>query len=223
MDWMPLLREATARFAGVLADGDLDASVPACPDWTLRDLADHLGGVHQWAAHAVVVGDARGEPTPAPTDQVALARWYEASARDLVTVLLGTPVEATAWTFGPEQVAGFWRRRQVHETLIHLYDALASQQRQDEWTVAPEVAWDGVDEVATIFYDRQVRLERTAPLPGTLRLLPTDVEAGPIDIGPGAGVVDLPGTASDLLLALWKRATVSDPEAARLLAMAITP
>jgi uncharacterized protein (TIGR03083 family) len=223
MDWIPLLRETTGRFAELLADGDLDAPVPTCPGWTLNDLADHLGGVHQWAAHAVVVGDPKGSATTAPRDRDGLVRWYRESARTLVDVLVGTPVDATAWTFGPEQVAGFWRRRQVHETTVHLYDALLSQQRDAEWDLKSDVAWDGVDEVASVFYARQVRLERIAPLEGTLRLVADDLDAAPVVIGGGEPVAELTGPSPYLLLALWKRAPVEDFAAARLLETAITP
>ncbi len=223
MDWIPLLREATGQFGDLLAEGDLAAPVPACPAWVLADLADHLGGVHQWATHAVVVGDAKGVPTPPPTEREDLVRWYRQAARTLVDVLAGTPVEASAWTFGPEPAAGFWRRRQVHETLVHLYDALASQGRETDWKIEPELGWDGVEEVATVFYPRQVRLGRITPLEGTLRLVASDVDAAPVAIGSGTPVAELSGPASYLLLALWKRAPVADPVAADLLRTAVTP
>ncbi|MEZ0579575.1 maleylpyruvate isomerase family mycothiol-dependent enzyme [Nocardioides sp. MH1] len=223
MDWISLLRTSTGGVADLLAEGDLEAPVPACPGWTLADLADHLGGVHQWATHAVVVGDAKGAPTSAPRERSDLVRWYRESARNLVDVLAGTPPEATAWTFGPEQVAGFWHRRQVHETLVHLYDGLASQQRGREWVVAPDLAWDGVDEVATVFYPRQVRMRRTSPLDGTLRLVASDLDADPVEIGTQEPVTELAGSSAYLLLALWKRVVVDDPAAAGLLATAITP
>ena len=29
---------------------DLDRMVPTCPEWKLRDLLDHIGEVHRWAA-----------------------------------------------------------------------------------------------------------------------------------------------------------------------------
>ena len=38
----------------------LDAPVPTCPDWTLRDLVRHVGGVHRWAA--TIVSESRGRP-----------------------------------------------------------------------------------------------------------------------------------------------------------------
>ena len=51
-DWLGLLRARTDRFAEVVADADPAALVTYCPGWSLRDLVVHLGGVHQWAAHA---------------------------------------------------------------------------------------------------------------------------------------------------------------------------
>ena len=105
---------------------------------------------------------------------------------------------------------------------MHGYDALAAVGREADWAIDPALAWDGVDEVATIFYPRQVRLERTAPLAGTLRLTPTDVDAAPLDIGSGEPVAELTGPSSYLC---WRcgSARPSDPVAAGLLETAITP
>jgi uncharacterized protein (TIGR03083 family) len=222
MDWIPLLDEATGRFAAAAASGDLDAPVPTCPDWTLTDLVVHLGTVHLWAAHAVTHGTPDGDGTY-DGEPAGLVEWYRGTARNLVDVLTSREPDAPAWTFGPVKVAGFWRRRQVHETLVHLYDALAAVGREDAWSVGPALAWDGVDEVASFFYPRQVRLERITPLVGTLRLVPTDVDAAALEIGSGDPVAELTGPSSYLLLALWKRAPVEDPVTAGLLRTAVTP
>lgn len=222
MDWIPLLTDATGRFADTAASGELDAPVPTCPGWSLADLVLHLGEVHLWAAHAIVTGTPHGDATydGAPD---GLVDWYRGTAHELVEVLDSLAPDAPAWTFGPDKVVAFWQRRQVHETLVHLYDALATVGREADWAIDPALAWDGVDEVATIFYPRQVRLERTAPLAGTLRLHATDSPGGPLDIGSEDPVAELTGPASYLMLALWKRAFVQDPVAARLLGTAITP
>lgn len=223
MDWIALLEDATRRFADVLAEGDLAADVPACPEWTLADLGEHLRTTHLWAAHAVTEGDPKGSPEPGPLDRDGLGAGYRAAARHLLDVLIEAGPDGPAWTFGPEPVAGFWQRRQVHETTMHLLDALASQGRSHEWEIGAELAWDGVVEVAEVFYPRQVRLGRIEPLAGTLRLTPTDVDAAPVEIGEGEPVADISGAAAHLLQVLWKRAGVDDPAAARLLAIAITP
>jgi len=222
MDWIPLLDDATGRFASAAAAGALDAPVPTCPGWTLADLVVHLGEVHLWSAHAVTHGTPDGDGTY-DGEPAGLVEWYRGTARDLVDVLASRGPDAPAWTFGPDKIAGFWRRRQVHETRIHEYDALAASGREAAWSIDPTLAWDGVDEVASVFYPRQVRLERITPLAGTLRLVPTDVDAAPLDIGSGDPVAEVAGSASYLLLALWKRAPVEDPVAAGLLRTAITP
>jgi uncharacterized protein (TIGR03083 family) len=222
MDWIPLLEDATTRFADAAASGDLDAPVPTCPGWTLADLVTHLGETHLWAAHAVEHGTPDGdEQFEGGADE--LLEWYGDAARRLLGVLTATDPDAPAWAFGQEKVAGFWRRRQVHETFIHEYDALAAAGRQDTWAIDAEVAWDGVDEVATVFYPRQVRLDRIAPIDGSLRLVPTDLDRDPAAIGTTHPVAELTGPSSYLLLALWKRAPVDDPAVAELLRTAITP
>lgn len=224
MDWIPLLSDATGRFADTAAAGDLDAAVPSCPDWTLADLVVHLGETHLWAAHAVVHGTPDGNETydGAPA---GLVDWYRDAAARLVEVLASRDPDEPCWAFGPQKVTGFWRRRQVHETIVHTYDALASAGRGAAWAddLDPALAWDGVDEVATVFYPRQVRLDRITPLAGTLRFRATDHEAAPVDIGEGGPVAEVTGPASYLLLAVWKRAPVDDPVAARLLETAVTP
>lgn len=222
MDWLPLLEDATDRFAREAAAGDLAAPVPPCPGWTLADLVVHLGEVHRWAAHAVVEGTPDGDETydGAPA---GLVNWYRESASRLLDVLATRGPDDPAWTFGQPRTTAFWRRRQVHETLVHTYDALAAAGREAEWDVDPALAWDGVAEVATMFYPRQVRLDRIAPLPGTLRLSATDHRAAPVDIGDTDPVVEVSGPAAYLLRLLWKRAPATDPAAAELLETAITP
>ncbi|NYJ02686.1 uncharacterized protein (TIGR03083 family) [Nocardioides thalensis] len=223
MDWIRLLDDATSDFARVLDEGDLSADVPACPGWTLADLGEHLRWTHLWAAHAVTDGNPHGDPAPGGLDRETLVPGYRKAAAHLLEVLATSAPDAPAWTFGPEQAAGFWRRRQVHETTMHLYDALSSQGRSDAWSIAPELAWDGVEEVASVFYPRQVRLGRTEPLPGTLRLVATDVEADPVVVGNAGPVATLEGQAAQVLLQVWKRAPVDDPTAAALVATRITP
>lgn len=222
MDWIALLDDGMTRFAGVLEEGDLAADVPACPGWSLADLGEHLRTTHLWAAGCVVSGRPDGTAAAGPLDREALVPGYRSAALRLLDVLSSTPEDGPAWTFGTDQVAGFWRRRQAHETWLHLWDALASQGREAEWSIEPELAWDGVDEVATVFYPRQVRLGRIAPLAGTLRLAAADLDEVR-DIGTGDPVGVVAGPAVDVLLTLWKRAPAPDPVAAGLLATAVTP
>jgi len=224
-DWVALLRQGTDRFAAVVADGDPDAPVQHCPGWTLRDLTDHLGGVHQWAAHAVVAGSPDLTPEPAgPLAPAALADWYREHAAHLVEVLASRPAHAPAWAMvESNRTAGFWQRRQVHETTLHLWDAEHAVGVPSP--IDPALAWDGVLEVVEVVYPRQVRLGRVAPLTARLELVATD---GPWRCGLGAGEpAELRASAEVLLRLLWHRADPRsegvDPDTAVLLAGAITP
>lgn len=223
MDWTAQLELATARFTAALREGDLAADVPTCPGWTLADLGEHLRCVHLWAAHAVTEGTPEGWPEPGMLDRPSLVAGYRAAAGHIVEVLRERDADAPVWGFGAKpHTAGFWHRRQTHETLIHLYDALATSGRDGEWEVAPELAWDGVEEVVSMFYPRQLRLGRTEHVPGTLRLRATDIDAT-VDLGDTEPVVEIEDTAARMLLVLWER-TERPPRAAALLdSAAITP
>lgn len=223
-DWIGLLRAHTARFADVLDGADLGARVTYCPDWSLHDLAVHLGGVHQWAAHAVVEGDPDHQPV-LPSGRSTLVEWYARSAARLLDVLSASPAGAPAWTLDrDDRTAGFWRRRQVHETAMHLWDAedaLGAAHPMEPW-----LAWDGVLEVVDVMYPRQVRLGRTDPLTMALRLVATDVD-GEVTLGAdsGAGEVVVEDRAEVVLRLLWHRADPASvgPRAAALLASSLTP
>lgn len=221
--WLDLLRTQAERFAQVVEHGDPAREVVSCPGWTLRDLTDHLGGVHQWAAHAVAEGDPSLEPEPAPpADAAGLAAWYRRHATTLVDVLAARPAEAPAWTLDrDDRTAGFWRRRQVHEVTMHLWDAehaLGVAQ-----PIEPELAWDGVAEVVDILYPRQVRLGRTTALTTAVRLTSSDLDES-IVIGDG-DPVDVVAPAEVLLRALWHRHTHDEVESGsvELLSGALTP
>jgi len=224
-DWLALLGVQTARFAAVVAEGDPEAQVVHCPGWSLRNLADHLGGVHQWAAYAVVAGSPDLTPEPAGAlGSAALADWYAGHARHLIDVLTARPAHAPAWAMDPgNRTAGFWQRRQVHESTLHLWDAELAVGAPGP--IDPLLAWDGVLEVVDVVYPRQVRLGRIDPLPGQLRLQATDVPSR-TSLGEGEPI-EVEASAEVLLRLLWHRADPIvegvDPRAGVLLAGAVTP
>jgi len=216
-EWLRRLDQAMAGFAALLGSADLARAVPGCPGWSLADLAAHLGGVHAWAEHTVVAGNPHLVAEPAPTEPGELVRWYAERAGSLLATLSATDPDAPAWAFGLEGGrSGFWRRRQTHETTVHLWDAARSQ--GDDLPIDTALALDGIDEIATVLFPRQVRLGRMTPLRLPVALVPSDADVAPVVLG-GAGTAGLRaqdavatvcGPAELLLLLLWKRIPPGD-------------
>ena len=187
--------------ADALAHHELDTPVPSCPGWDLADLGAHLGVVHRWALASLTSEGPPDEEQAPPRDQVP--GWYEDGATALLAALRTTDSATPCWGFGPHpRTVRFWLRRQAHETAMHAWDAAAALGRPS--VIDPELAADGIDEVAGMFYPRQVRLGRREPLGVALAFTATDVGTTVV-LGEGEPVATLRGPAELLLLGLWRR------------------
>ncbi|GAA3473462.1 maleylpyruvate isomerase family mycothiol-dependent enzyme [Nonomuraea roseola] len=187
-------------------DVDLEAPIEHCGDWTLRDLAEHLGGSNLWAA--VAVTERRGDyvAPAAPRDRDGLLRWFDHASVTLLEALAGDP-SAEAWTFHPPGTVGFWRRRRCLEALVHRWDA--ENALGTAGILDPELASEGVTEVFDTIAPRQVVRGRTRPPGCAVRLDATDTGSS-WTYGPGAPVAKVSGTADHLLLMLWGRLPMTD-------------
>jgi uncharacterized protein (TIGR03083 family) len=216
--------EALRRDGALLAEAasavELDAPVPHCPRWGVRDLLRHIGGVHRWAA--AYVGAARPRPMEdeetrrimaPPSGDGALIAWFREGHADLVKTLEAAPPDLDTWSFLPApSPLAFWARRQAHETAIHRADAQGAGGTVTPF--APPFAADGLDELLWGFASRRKGKLRADP-PRTLRLHATDtgadwlvrVEPDRIAVSREAGDADwsVAGPASDLYLLLWNR------------------
>lgn len=212
------LAAEAATYVRTLHGADMDAPIPMSGDWTLRDLTRHLGAVHRWAAAIALSG--REEPRPeSDVDDDALPDWFAEGADSLVQVLTDADPESPCWAFGPPQTVGFWFRRQANETLVHRVDAQDAVGMSDP--IDPVQAADAVDELFFVTVPRAASRWDDAPrLTAPLLLSATDsghswlVTDDPQRRMPTARLVpDVPpeaaarlsGTASDLMLALWRR------------------
>ena len=63
---------ATLALAGLVDGADLTVRVPTCPDWTLRQLATHVGRAHRWAAE--IVGTRSERPSRSATSPAGGSR-----------------------------------------------------------------------------------------------------------------------------------------------------
>jgi uncharacterized protein (TIGR03083 family) len=158
LDYLAHLARDSARFAEVLRDAPPAARVPACPGWKADDLLWHLAEV-QWFWGTIVRESATRaqaeERKPArPADRAGLLAFYQRASSDLGAALAETPVDAPRWTWADDQTAGFIRRRQAHEALIHRVDAeLTAGSRSP---MDPRLSADGVDEVLRVMFGGDV-------------------------------------------------------------------
>jgi len=222
------IRASAARLADIGSAHDPDLPVPACPDWTLRQLATHVGRVHRWAAEIVGTRATERVPFDSPPDgkypaaTSERAAWLIAGA-DRVIAAIAAAGDEPVWAFGRLAPASFWARRQCHETMVHRADA--------ELAVGADVvldaglAADGIDEWLAMATGPRRSRDGAAALPvgAALHL----AAAGPDETddwvisgtpdGPsvqrGAGVADVSvsGPADRLLLVLLRRWPADDP------------
>jgi uncharacterized protein (TIGR03083 family) len=217
-----------------LADGaDLTEKVPACPEWTLRQLATHVGRAQRWAAEIVATRSAEVIPFREvpdgriPDDPARHADWLRAGAEHLVTALRDGGSDPV-WTPAGIRPASFWARRMAHETAVHRADAeLAAGLRP---ALAPDLAADAVDEWLGLLCgpapeEQDRRLEA---LPDGTVLHVHAAGNGPggdgewtvrregsqvlVEHGHGKGDVTVRGPAGTLLLVLVRRLPPDDPQ-----------
>jgi uncharacterized protein (TIGR03083 family) len=201
----------------------LDASVPPCAPWLVKDLLRHTGYVHRWAARhiterpgQILDGPSEEEILRGGTDDAGLLAWFRAGHAALAdTLATADPaVECATFMAAPSPLA-FWARRQAHETAIHRADADSASGVTPEYE--PGFAADGVDELIRGF-GRRLKYQPGAD-GARLRVLAADtgdawlVEANDGRLRPRrdangaeeAGCT-VSGPASGLYLYLWNRA-----------------
>ncbi|HET7682492.1 MAG TPA: maleylpyruvate isomerase family mycothiol-dependent enzyme [Marmoricola sp.] len=202
----------------------LDADVPSCPGWTVRDLVVHLGVVHRWAT-ATLLGDRLDTAAveQEATAEVDLLGWLDDGVQDLLRTLDRSPDDLDAWFFLPDAPPPrlAWARRQCHETTMHAVDLMATSlghppTSRQLW-FGPRRAADGIDELLTGFLPRRQTTFRPGSDEHVVAVVPSDSERRwtvtftPATITASREGDDairattLSGGAVDLYLTLWNR------------------
>jgi len=212
-EMLELIAERSAALRSAAA-GALDARIPGCPDWTGRDLVAHLGGVQRFWAATVDAGPAdqpaQDVPEAHPTGD--LLDWSERSTETLLASLRAAGPERGVWTWWGEPArAGAVARHQVQEAMVHAWDAADAVGRAGPLPRA--AALDGVEEFLATGLPAGGTWQHAA---ATVGVVATD-GSGPgwrvvlsgdehrLTPGDGLGDAVLRGTASDLVLAFYRR------------------
>ncbi|MFJ5720330.1 maleylpyruvate isomerase family mycothiol-dependent enzyme [Streptomyces sp. NPDC093149] len=215
----------TDALRATIRDADLGATVPTCPDWTLRELVLHVGRAHRWVGEIVrtratemVPNEQVPDSAPGSDDLAALDAWLAEGAADTVEALRAAGPDQKVWSWGWERSTGFWARRMAHETIVHQADAALTAGTGYE--VAPELAADTIDEwLEIVAFARAAGHGKAAELAGaggSIHLHATDVPGAEwlIELGEDGftwrrahekATVALRGPLTDVLLVFNRR------------------
>lgn len=242
-DLLRLIDERSTAFRAAVASApSLDVQVPTCPEWTLFDLAKHLGeGRRSWAATVAAGPAATGRVWPAsesatavPREREDLLAWLDASTQQLLDALREASPDRGCWTWWgtsqSPQTCGAVARHQLQEIAVHTYDAQLTVGAPQP--LPDEVALDGVEEFlstccattsawphepAAVDYHtaegRSWRLWLSADGARTARLSgPCTLPSIAAGKDPDAADASARGTASELVLTLYGRVPVGSLE-----------
>jgi uncharacterized protein (TIGR03083 family) len=205
-------RDSTA-FVDACEVAGLSTEVASCPGWAVADLLWHMTEVHDF--WRTIVSEQRDdwqgyEQPPRPVDE-GLADLYRRGRVALLETLTAVDPATVVWTWSSDKTAAFVIRRMMHETAVHLWDATAAAGLVNPIEAA--LASDGIDEFLTHFMGNIA--DGAAPVGGSVHLHCGDV-AGEWTVRESVDGFDVArehskgdcairGSASDILLALWRR------------------
>ena len=238
VDHLRSLADESQRFADAVALADFSAPVPSCPEWTVADLVWHLAEVQYfWAsiAEGPLMEPELVSDLTRPDPSLLRGLFNEQAARLHRTLSAHDP-DTPCWTWKEDdQTIGFVRRRQAHEALIHRVDAELAIGKATG--IDRDLAIDGVDEVLRVQIDgfpqwgsftedgvTAVIAETTSDqtwglafgrFTGTSPNTHTDYDLDALTIVDADSIQPkmwLRGSAADLDLWLWGRATTENLE-----------
>jgi uncharacterized protein (TIGR03083 family) len=219
------LRRQGESLADAAERAGLDAAVPPCAPWLVKDLLRHTGYIHRWAARhiterpsQVLDGPSEEEILCGGTDDAGLIAWFRAGHAALADTLAAADPAVECGTFMPApSPLAFWARRQAHETAIHRADAESATGVMPGYE--PGFAADGIDELIMGFGRRRKYQPGSTTDGARLRVLATDTgdawligaQEGRLQPrrdahGPEDVRCTVSGPASGVYLYLWNRA-----------------
>ncbi|MEV7094635.1 maleylpyruvate isomerase family mycothiol-dependent enzyme [Amycolatopsis sp. NPDC051045] len=152
-----------------------EAPVPACPGWSIGEVARHVGSIYRMIRRRLAEGRSPDDWPRDPEPGQSLQQFLEAGLSELLDELAAHDPEERADTWWPaDRTYGFWRRRMLHETVVHRVD-VEQAAGGDSHGVPDDVAIDGIDEVLTLWFGQKL------PMLGL-----TGTKAGSVGVRAGA-------------------------------------
>ncbi len=201
--------DEAARFHAAFEAAPESVRVPACPDWDRVELRDHQAGVLAFWIRQLA--------DDADLDELRMDGVMEQHVRpvrdladEVVARLTAVGPDHPCWNWsGVDKTAAWVARRMAQEISVHRFDAESIG--GDVTAIDDDMARDGIDELLDVFVEAPAGTSCTGGLvvelvdPETRAVLTADGAVRTTDVP----VATLHGSASDVLLALWGRASAA--------------
>ena len=220
-EYLAILRSEGDAFANAVTRA-MDASIVSCEPWVGADLLWHMIEVHYFwkftvESHLMNPDDYVARLKPADKD---LLTEYHTGLNELISVLSLADPARPNWTWAGIHDVAWVIRRMAHETAVHTWDARCAAGNKTE--IDAVLASDGIDEFVHVMVKSNVR-EEERPLSGSVHIHCTDVDGEWLIVPTGTsdvvvtrehakGDCAIRGSASSLLLGLWRRNPMSSLE-----------
>jgi uncharacterized protein (TIGR03083 family) len=220
-EYLAILRREGDAFADSIAKA-IDTPIASCDPWLGADLLWHMVEVHyswKFIVETHLMNPADYVPRSKPADKDLLSE-YRAGLNELIGVLSALDPARSCWTWAGVHDVAWVIRRMAHETAVHAWDAHCAAGVIAE--IDAELASDGIDEYVHVMLVSNTR-EGEGPLSGSVHIHCTDVDGEwlivPTETAEvivtrehAKGDCAIRGSASQLLLALWRRIPMSSLE-----------
>jgi uncharacterized protein (TIGR03083 family) len=220
-EFLTILRREGEAFADSIAQV-IDTSIASCEPWVGADLLWHMIEVHyswKFIAESHLMNPDDYVSLSKPDDKDLLTE-YRTGLDELISVLSSLDAARSCWTWAGIQDVAWVIRRMAHETAVHAWDAHCAAGVIHEFDAA--LASDGIDEYVHVMVMNDIR-EGQGPLGGSVHIHCTDVDGEWLIVPTGTsdvvvtrehskGDCAIRGSASSLLLGLWRRVPMSSLE-----------
>jgi uncharacterized protein (TIGR03083 family) len=220
-EYLAILRREGDAFADSIAQA-MDTSIASCEPWVGTDLLWHMIEVHyfwKFVVESHLMNPDDYVPRSKPADKDLLIE-YRAGLDELIRLLSSLDPARLCWTWAGKQDVAWVIRRMAHETAVHAWDAHCAAGVPHE--IDAVLASDGIDEFVHVMVMSNMRDEE-GPLTGSVHIHCTDVDGEWLIVPTGTsdvvvtrehakGDCAIRGSASSLLLGLWRRIPMSSLE-----------
>lgn len=220
-EYLAILRREGNAFADSIALA-MEASIASCEPWVGTDLLWHMIEVHyswKFIVDSHLMNPDDYVPRSKPVDAELLAA-YRSGLDELIGVLSSIDPARSCWTWAGVHDVAWVIRRMAHETVVHAWDASCAAGISAQIDAA--LASDGIDEFVHVMVKSNVRKEEghlcgsvhihCTDVDGEWLIVPTDTSDVVVSREHAKGDCAIRGSASALLLGLWRRIPMSSLE-----------